>query len=277
MEIFLPKGSTISWLNFRRILWDLFALRGSILLIIVFWPIAFFTMILSQIQRFWRIGSSCSNTCHLVSDTDNSIMNLLLTKSGTELSKRIRDSNDQLTSLELVEACISQIRNVNPYINAITASRFEEARKRALSIDNAVRESTLCEDYHFVGIPILVKECMEIPGMPYTAGIVSRSGIIGDTMCIALSQAEKCGAIIIATTNVSEGCMWHESFNKVYGRTYNPYDFGRTCGGKIILYLSLLYDHSLYHLYYIIMFYIHYITVHSCKLLKSALTTQYNH
>ena len=42
----------------------------------------------------------------------------------------------------------------------------------------------------------------------------------------------KAGAIPLAVTNVSELCMWMESYNKVYGKTNNPYHNGRIPGGS---------------------------------------------
>ena len=40
------------------------------------------------------------------------------------------------------------------------------------------------------------------------------------------------GFIILATTNLSELCMWYESNNKVYGRTNNAYNGRRIVGGS---------------------------------------------
>ncbi|CAG2181349.1 unnamed protein product, partial [Oppiella nova] len=42
----------------------------------------------------------------------------------------------------------------------------------------------------------------------------------------------KSGAIFIAMTNIPELGMWWDSYNKLYGRTYNPYDKSRICGGS---------------------------------------------
>ena len=42
----------------------------------------------------------------------------------------------------------------------------------------------------------------------------------------------KFGAIPLASTNVSELCLWWESFNPVHGRTSNPYDTNRIVGGS---------------------------------------------
>lgn len=40
------------------------------------------------------------------------------------------------------------------------------------------------------------------------------------------------GAIVLAVTNVPEAVMWCETSNTIYGRTNNPYDIRRTCGGS---------------------------------------------
>ena len=53
--------------------------------------------------------------------------------------------------------------------------------------------------------------------------------VASSTVVVRLQQA---GAIILGTTNVSELCMWYECNNNVYGRSSNPYDLSRTCGGS---------------------------------------------
>ena len=69
--------------------------------------------------------------------------------------------------------------------------------------------------------------------MPYTAGLVGRKGVLGRVTGPVVTQVQTLtGAIVLASTNISEACMWHESCNHVYGSTNNPYDFSRTAGGS---------------------------------------------
>jgi fatty acid amide hydrolase 2 len=49
---------------------------------------------------------------------------------------------------------------------------------------------------------------------------------------VAVGRLRAAGAIPLGVTNTSELCMWMESNNRVYGRTNNPYDLGRTAGGS---------------------------------------------
>ena len=39
-----------------------------------------------------------------------------------------------------------------------------------------------------------------------------------------VARLRSAGFIPLGVTNLSEGCMWYESSNRVYGRTNNPYN-----------------------------------------------------
>lgn len=54
-----------------------------------------------------------------------------------------------------------------------------------------------------------------MPGLPYTCGIFSRRHMVGTHTSVAVKHAMHAGAIVLGTTNISEGLMWHESFNQV--------------------------------------------------------------
>ena len=125
------------------------------------------------------------------------------------------------------------------------ATRFDQARSQATQADKAIAEghSSAADGVEdkvpspsfppFFGVPLVIKEVFEVEGMPYTAGLVGRKGVVGRETGPVLRQVQQhTGAIILASTNISEACMWHESTNHVYGSTNNPYDFSRTAGGS---------------------------------------------
>ena len=69
----------------------------------------------------------------------------------------------ELTPLELVDAAIARIENVNPAINAVITPLFEEARKAAISPDLPAGP--------FRGVPFLLKDIGAMQkGQPYYAG-----------------------------------------------------------------------------------------------------------
>jgi fatty acid amide hydrolase 2 len=103
----------------------------------------------------------------------------------------------------------------NIYLNAVVATRFAEARKEAAAADAAVREGAVPADCPLWGVPFVTKECFEFPEMPYTVGIVGRKNVVGGKTTPSVAALQRAGGIVLASTNTSEGCMWHESSNKV--------------------------------------------------------------
>jgi fatty acid amide hydrolase 2 len=68
--------------------------------------------------------------------------------------------------------------------------------------------------------------------MRQTSGLYSRRDRVAEKDGTAVFRLRAAGAIPLGVTNVSELMMWMETFNKVYGRTNNPYDPRRTVGGS---------------------------------------------
>jgi fatty acid amide hydrolase 2 len=157
-------------------------------------------------------------------------MNPLCTFSGSRLARMIRTG--EVSSLEVVEAHIARIEEVNPVINAVVAERFDRARAEARDADR--RLETLGPDRMpaFHGVPCTIKESFNLAGMPCTGGLKSRKNFIARSDATAAARLRRAGAIPLGVTNVSELCLWMESDNRVYGRTNNPYDPGRTAGGS---------------------------------------------
>jgi len=157
-------------------------------------------------------------------------MNPLLTLSGTRLARMVRDR--EVTSRELVDVHVRRIERVNPPMNAVVADRFDQAREEADRADRVLRESGPDDLPPFHGVPCTIKESFELTGMPNTSGLVARKGVIAKRDAPTVSRLKDAGAIPMGVTNVSELCMWMESFNKVYGRSNNPYDRRCIVGGS---------------------------------------------
>jgi len=156
-------------------------------------------------------------------------MNRLLTRSGLELAAMIR--HGEVRSAEVVEAHIQRIEAVNPRLNLVVKDRFDQARKEAREADDRVAAGP--DDlppYH--GVPCTIKESIALTGMPHSAGLVARRDLISTEDATATARLRAAGAIPMGVTNTSELCMWMESYNRVYGRSRNPYDPARIVGGS---------------------------------------------
>ncbi len=152
-----------------------------------------------------------------------------LTLSASKLAKLIRE--EEATSVEIVEAHIHRIQRVNPSLNAVVQTRFNEAREEARQADEKVRTSS--DPFPpFLGVPCTIKENFAYVGFPQTSGLLRRKDAIAIENAPTVNSISESGAIPLGTTNVPELAMWMETYNKVYGRTNNPYDAKRIVGGS---------------------------------------------
>lgn len=163
------------------------------------------------------------------------VRNPLLLMSATQLAKKIR--RKEVSSVEVVQAYIDRIQEVNPFVNAVVKDRFAAALQEAAQVDKLIEEETGGEEVledrlPLLGVPLSVKESYALQGMPFTTGLVSRRGIVATVDAPPVALLKRAGAIPLGVTNTSELCMWYESHNHIYGITNNPYDLERIPGGS---------------------------------------------
>lgn len=132
----------------------------------------------------------------------------------------------------MVERHIEQIERVNRRINAVVRDRFEQARFEAKQADERIRARDAAELPPLLGVPCTIKESIALNGMPNSSGMVSRAQRSASEDATVVARVRSAGAIPLGVTNVSELTVWAASFNRVYGRTNNPYDAGRIAGGS---------------------------------------------
>ncbi len=152
-------------------------------------------------------------------------------RSAVQLAAAIR--NRELTAVEVVEAHIDVHQRIGPVINALAAERFDVARREAAAVDERVRGAGPDEQLPpLFGVPFTVKESIALTGMPQSAGLVARKGLLSASSTAPVKRLVDAGAIALGVTNTSELTLWIESSNHVYGRTSNPFDPKRIAGGS---------------------------------------------
>ncbi|KAJ8342042.1 hypothetical protein SKAU_G00319700 [Synaphobranchus kaupii] len=163
------------------------------------------------------------------------ITNPLLMFSGVQLAQKIR--RKEVMSVEVVQAYIDRIQEVNPLINAMVKDRFSAALQEAAEADRLVKEETGGEEalqhrLPLLGVPFTVKESFNLQGMPNSTGLLSRRGVVSECDAPPVALLKRAGAIPLGVTNCSELCMWLESHNHLYGITKNPYNTEHIPGGS---------------------------------------------
>lgn len=83
-----------------------------------------------------------------------------------------------------------------------------------------------------LGLPLTVKESIQVKGMSNQAGRVYKKKKIAEDDAPVVTNVKKRGAVILCVTNTPELCLCWETYNKVSGTTLNPFDTKRTPGGS---------------------------------------------
>ena len=152
----------------------------------------------------------------------------LIFASATEQAKAIRDR--QISSEELVRACIKRIEEVNPKLNAVVQLPAETALRQAREADKALAKGEIRGPLH--GVPFTLKDAIETEGVISTGGTLGRASYVPKEDATVVKRLRAAGGVLLGKTNCPEfGWAW-ESDNLVYGRTNNPYDLSLSPGGS---------------------------------------------
>lgn len=113
-----------------------------------------------------------------------------------------------LSTVEVVAAHIAQIEVVNPALNAVVVKRFTEARAEALAADERRSGGEPLGPLH--GVPIMVKEAIDLAGTPSTAGLASPVATLAPADNPFVARLRAAGAIVLGNTNVAQLLMAFE-------------------------------------------------------------------
>ena len=152
-----------------------------------------------------------------------------ITRLGAaELARRISDR--AISAVEAVDAYIERLQALQPRFNMLTTDRFDSARAEAAAADE-LRDSDEAIP-PLLGVPITVKECFDVEGMPTNLGLTGGEENPVDRDAELVSKFRRAGAIVLAKTNLPQLGLYLESDNPRFGHSLNPWDESRTCGGS---------------------------------------------
>ncbi|WP_037355791.1 amidase [Amycolatopsis orientalis] len=148
-------------------------------------------------------------------------------QSAEDLAAALRAG--EVSSVDLTDAAIARIEREDKALNAICVPDFARARAAAREADQARARG---EDRPLLGIPVTVKECYNVAGLPTTWGLPEHRDFRPAEDALQVSRLKSAGAVLLGKTNVPRGLQGLQSANPVYGTTNNPWDHDRTPGGS---------------------------------------------
>jgi len=150
-------------------------------------------------------------------------------KDAVSLARMIRQR--EITARETMTAFLTQIKRINPHVNAIcTLLDEEELLQAASQADEELNRKKPIGPLH--GLPHAVKDLVSTAGIRTTFGSRIYKDFVPATDDLIVERLKAAGAIIIGKTNTPEFGAGSQTFNDVFGTTRNPYDLSRTCGGS---------------------------------------------
>lgn len=136
-----------------------------------------------------------------------------------------------LTARELVELYLKRIEaydSVEGGINSVITLN-PTALEEADAADALRRAGTTLGPLH--GVPVALKDQMDVRGMPTTMGSVLFKDYYPDRDCTVSAKLREAGAIILAKVTLGE-MGGGDTHGTLFGSTRNPYDLERTVGGS---------------------------------------------
>ncbi|HWV90621.1 MAG TPA: amidase [Burkholderiales bacterium] len=142
--------------------------------------------------------------------------------TASEAARRIREG--LLTSEELVQSCLEQIRALEPKVQAWQFLDEAHALAQARALDERKRNGEPLGPLH--GVPVGVKDIIDTADMPTENGTVLHKGRTPRDDAGVVTQLRAAGAVILGKTVTTE-CAY---FNP--GKTRNPHNPEHTPGGS---------------------------------------------
>jgi aspartyl-tRNA(Asn)/glutamyl-tRNA(Gln) amidotransferase subunit A len=134
------------------------------------------------------------------------------------------------SAVEVCQAAIARMDQVNPALNAFNLIASDRALARAAEIDRK-RASGVALGA-LAGVPVVLKDNMCVRGMRTTASSKILDTFVPPYDATVTQRLEAADAVIVGKSNCDEFAMGSSNENSAYGPVRNPWDRDRTPGGS---------------------------------------------
>jgi aspartyl-tRNA(Asn)/glutamyl-tRNA(Gln) amidotransferase subunit A len=151
-------------------------------------------------------------------------------RSLTELSSLL--AQRETTSREIVDDCLARIAALDGKLHAFVEVYADDARKLAQAADLEREAHGRRGPLH--GLPVALKDLLEMEGRQTTAGSHSWRGRVSDHTAICVSRLVDAGMIPLGKTHLVEFAFGGWGRNEPMGAPWNPWDLAthRVAGGS---------------------------------------------
>jgi aspartyl-tRNA(Asn)/glutamyl-tRNA(Gln) amidotransferase subunit A len=138
----------------------------------------------------------------------------------------------EASSREVVDDCLAQIASLDDKLHAFVDVYAEDARRLADAAD--VERAKGVAEGSLKGLPIALKDLLEMKGRQTTAGSHSWRGRISDHTATCVTRLVDAGMIPLGKTHLVEFAFGGWGRNEAMGAPWNPWDLAthRVAGGS---------------------------------------------
>jgi aspartyl-tRNA(Asn)/glutamyl-tRNA(Gln) amidotransferase subunit A len=134
------------------------------------------------------------------------------------------------SAADLVDASLAAIAEHGARTNAFILVDADGARAAARAVDDERRRGVDRGPLH--GMPISIKDLIDVTGQPTTAASRVRAGHIALRDATVVQRLREAGAVLIGKTNLHEFALGTTSEESAFGAVHNPRDVSRSAGGS---------------------------------------------
>ena len=145
----------------------------------------------------------------------------------TSLSQALNE--EIITSEELINIYLERIKEYNAQYDALITIN-ENAINEAKELDKERQNGNIKSSIH--GIPIIVKDNIDVLGTATTAGSKALSDNYPNEDALIIQKLKEAGAIIIAKANMSKFAFYASSSSSDYGTVKNAYNLAYSSYGS---------------------------------------------
>src|SRR5882672_2937374 len=145
-----------------------------------------------------------------------------------EFGRRLRARD--ITAVRALEQCLQRIEADNTRLNAFILVTADDALRQAREADRELAAGQDRGPLH--GVPISIKDLIDMRGLPTTAASRVREGHRADRDAPVIAHLRRAGAVIVGKTNLHEFAFGTTNEDSAFGPARNPHDPARSPGGS---------------------------------------------
>jgi aspartyl-tRNA(Asn)/glutamyl-tRNA(Gln) amidotransferase subunit A len=139
----------------------------------------------------------------------------------------------EYSALELTESCLRQIARLNSTFYAFITPMLDQAVQASMQAEVLYNNPSFSKnEFPLLGIPLGIKDLVDLVGVPTTAGSKFFGDILPAIDATVISNIRHAGGVFLGKTNLHEVALGVTGANPHYGTVKNPWDTARISGGS---------------------------------------------